>query len=43
MIIFDNNIEQTANTYELNAGNKAFIKTRQPNFSNYDWLDENTF
>ncbi len=29
-----NDIEQTANTYKLNAYNKALLKTSKPNLSN---------
>ncbi len=34
--IFDNNIEQTANTCSLNACNRALIKSSK--LSNYGWL-----
>jgi hypothetical protein len=39
MLLSVNDIEQTANTYNLNAWNKALIKTSRPNLGNYDQLN----
>jgi hypothetical protein len=33
ILILGNDTERLANTYKLNAGNKALIKTNKPNLS----------
>jgi len=37
-ILSGDDIEHTANTYQLNICNKVPIKASKPNLRNWDWL-----